>query len=149
MDISLREINSKNRAECIVLKVASAQAEYIATNEQSLRDAEENDTVAQTFAIYSGDAMVGFAMIAWDEENDDPDDKYWLWRFMIDEGMQRKGYGYMALEQIIEYFRVHGADVITLSTKASNLQALRLYHKFGFLENGQMNGEEIILKLRL
>lgn len=33
--------------------------------------------------------------------NDDPCDKYWLWRFMIDESLQGKGYGSAALKEII------------------------------------------------
>ena len=68
---------------------------------------------------------------------------------MIDASLQGKGYGSAALKEIIDYFRRNGADQITLSTKESNEKALGLYHKFGFRENGEMNDEEIVLKLRL
>ena len=105
--------------------------------------------MARPFAVYADGQLVGFAMFAFDEANDDPHDKYWLWRFMIDASQQGKGYGSAALREIIRYFKAHGADEITLSTKESNAGALALYHKFGFRENGEENGGEIVLKLYL
>lgn len=135
--------------ECFALKVSPAQSEYIASNEDSLKEAQENANIAQPFAIYADDKMIGFTMFAWDEENQDPEDKYWLWRFMIDKSLQGNGYGHLALKEIIKYFRDNGADIITLSTKESNKIALSLYHQFGFKENGEMNDEEIVLKLFL
>ena len=68
---------------------------------------------------------------------------------MIDKSLQGKGYGHLALKEIIQYFKDNGADIITLSTKPSNKTALSLYHQFDFKENGKMNDEEIILKLYL
>lgn len=106
-------------------------------NENSLKEAKDNVEVARPFAIYADEKMVGFTMFAFDENNEDPDDKFWLWRFMIDWNLQGKGYGRLALKEIIRYFRDNGADIITLSTKESNTRALSLYHDFGFKENGE------------
>ena len=97
----------------------------------SLKEAEGIPEIARPFAVYADGQMVGFTMFAFDEINDDPD-RYRLWRLMIGGSFQGKGYGSAALEAIIEYFRVNGAD--------------GLYHKFGFKENGEMNGGEIVLK---
>ena len=149
MEIVLKEITEQNKQECFSLKVNPAQSEYIASNENSLNEARENPEVARPFAIYADDKMIGFTMFAWDENNEDPEDKYWLWRFMIDKSLQGKGYGHLALKEIIKYFKDNGADIITLSTKESNKIALSLYHQFGFKENGEMNDEEIVLKLFL
>ncbi len=55
----------------------------------------------------------------------------------------------MALENIIDYFKDHGADHILLSTKESNTVALSLYHKYQFVETGEMNDDEIVLRLNL
>lgn len=145
MRAELREINDSNRAECLALAVSAEQAEYISPNADSLKEAEGIPEIARPFAVYADGQMVGFTMFAFDEINDDPD-RYWLWRLMIGESFQGKGYGSAALEAVIEYFRVNGADEITLSTKGSNTSALGLYHKFGFKENGEMNGGEIVLK---
>lgn len=68
---------------------------------------------------------------------------------MIDGSLQGNGYGRLALKEIIKYFKNNGADIITLSTKGSNKRALKLYHDFGFEENGDMNDDEIVLKLYL
>ena len=149
MEIVLKEITEQNKQECFSLKVSPGQSEYIASNENSLNEAQENPEIARPFAIYADDKMIGFTMFAWDENNEDPEDKYWLWRFMIDKSLQGKGYGHLALKEIIKYFKDNGADIITLSTKESNKIALSLYHQFGFKENGEMNDEEIVLKLFL
>lgn len=147
MKIKLRKIDNSNRAEIVSLTVSEGQREYIASNESSLAEAEKLPEIARPFGIYNHGKAVGFAMFAFDGNNDDPHDKYWLWRFMIDKSLQGRGYGSAALKEIINYFRDSGAEEITLSTKESNVAALGLYRKFGFKENGEMNGGEIVLKL--
>ena len=147
--VELRKIDNNNLEECISLRVADEQAQYICSNEGSIKEAEENKNIARTFAIYVDGQMVGFTMFAFDEEYEDPNDRYWLWRFMIDKDMQGKGFGHLALEEIIKYFKDNGAPNIKLSTKESNVKALSLYRKFGFKENGEMNGEEIVLEIGL
>ena len=122
---------------------------YIDSNEKSWNAALENKEVARPFAIYSDGKMVGFTMFAFDEEYEDPFDRYWLWRLMIDESLQGKGYGTAALQTIIQYFRDNGANNIRLSTKETNINALSMYRKAGFIETGEMNDEEIVLKLDL
>ena len=123
--------------------------QYIASNEDSWRAAKENEKIARPFAIYCDEKMVGFTMFAFDEEYADQNDRYWLWRFMIDEKFQGNGYGTAALQAIIQYFRDHGANNIRLSTKETNTAALSMYRKAGFRDTGEMNGEEIVLRLNL
>lgn len=145
MKIELRKITDANQDECCSLSVKEQQKDYICENAVSLRDALENAEVARPFAIYAAGAMVGFAMFAFDEAYEDPNDRYWLWRFMIDQNQQGKGYGKAALQAIIRYFKENGANNIKLSTKESNSGALALYHKLGFAENGEMNEKEVVL----
>ena len=149
MNIELREINEDNLKQCIELKVSKDQMQYIASNEDSIKDAKENEDVARPFAIYIDGKMVGFAMFAFDEMYEDPFDRYWLWRFMIDESFQGKGYGSKALKTIIQYFKDNGANNIRLSTKESNVNALKMYRKAGFCDTGEVNDGEIVLKLDL
>ncbi len=147
MTVELIKLTEENLQQCTELKVANDQAQYIASNFDSWIAAKENENVARPFAIYCDGEMVGFTMFAFDEDYEEPDDRYWLWRFMIDEKLQGKGYGTAALEVIIQYFKDHGANNIRLSTKETNTKALSLYHKAGFHETGEMNGEEIVLQL--
>jgi len=151
MSIELRMITKDDKEKLALLEVSEAQRQYIAPNARSLETAakEEYRDIARPFAIYADGVPVGFAMVAFELNSDDPNDRYWLWRFMIDKNLQRKGYGSAALEIIIAYFKSHGADHILLSTKESNLAALALYRKYDFAETGEMNGDEIILRLKL
>ena len=149
MKAQLRKIDQSNMEECLALTVTQAQGNHIASNEKSLREAKEQPTIARPFGIYIENKMVGFTMFAFDEACEDPGGRYWLWRFMIDQHLQGRGYGHAALEAIIGYFRAHGADSIRLSTMESNRQAIALYHQFGFRENGEMNDEETVLQLDL
>jgi len=146
MNIELKPINENTRNDCIKLKVTEAQSAYIATNETSLETALENVDVARPFVIYADGKAAGFTMFAFDEEYEDPNDRYWLWRFMIDENLQGQGYGKEALKVIIAYFKENGANNIRLSTKASNVNAIGLYKSFGFKETGEVNdGEDVFI----
>jgi Acetyltransferases len=149
MRIELVDLSEDNIQQCFKLKVANNQMQYIASIEDSWKTAKENEKVARPFAIYCDGKMVGFTMFAFDEDYDDPDDRYWLWRFMIDEDSQGKGYGTAALRVIIQYFKDHGANNIRLSTKETNSNALSLYRKAGFCDTGEMNENEIVLQLDL
>ena len=147
MIIELKKLSDDNLEECFSLSVTKDQMKYIASNEDSWKTAKENENVARPFAIYSDGKMVGFTMFAFDEEYDDPNDRYWLWRLMIDENMQGKGCGTAALNVIIQYFKDNGANNIRLSTKDTNTNALSMYHKAGFRDTGEINDEELVLQL--
>ena len=149
MKIELQKLTEENMKQCFELKVAKDQMQCIASNEESWNAAKENADVARPFVIYCDGEMVGFTMFAFDEEYEDPDDRYWLWRLMIDERLQGKGYGSAALQEIIKYFKENGANNIRLSTKETNTKALSIYHRAGFRETGEMNDEEIVLQLDL
>lgn len=151
MDIELRTIDDTNRDLVELLDVSDSQKQYIASNKDSLATSlnEKYRKVARPFAIYADDRIIGFTMFAFDLASSDPDDRYWLWRFMIDKHLQGMGYGSAALAKIIEYFRSYGAHHILLSTKDTNTAALSLYHKYQFVETGDMNDGEIVLRLTL
>ena len=151
MRIELRTIDDTNKDDVVSLEVSDRQKQYIASNKKSLETAAEEKykDIARPFAIYADDKLVGFAMFAFDLDYDDINDRYWLWRFMIDRKYQGRGYGAAALEESIEYFRKHGAGYIKLSTKEDNIAAISLYRKYAFEENGERNGEEIVFRLTL
>ena len=149
MKIELVALSEDNAEQCFRLTVAHDQMQYIASNRDSWNTAKKNGAVARPFALCCGGRPVGFAMFAFDEDYPDPSDRYWLWRFMIDASLQGQGYGTAALQEIIRYFKANGADHIRLSTKPDNAGALSVYHKAGFRDTGEKNGEEIVLQLDL
>lgn len=151
MKIELRPIDDTNQEAVESLEVSEDQKQYIASNKDSLATAvsEEYKDIARPFAICADGKVIGFTMFAFELTSSDPEDRYWLWRLMIDKASQRQGYGTAAMKKIIEYFRSHGADHMMLSTKESNAAALALYHRYQFAETGEMNEEEIVLRLKL
>ena len=151
MSIRLVPVNDDNRDAVLALSVREDQP-FVAPNDVSLRQAAQTEAeapgVARPFAIYADDALVGFCMFAFDPEEEDEDDRYWLWRFMIDKNEQDKGYGQAALQEIIRYFRDNGADRLFLSTEPENERGLHIYHKAGFKETGIIDdGEAVMMRM--
>ena len=148
MSILLKPIDETNREAVLALSVREDQP-FVAPNDVSLRQAEEvneeHPGVARPFAIYADDKLVGFCMFVFAPEAEDPDDRYWLWRFMIDQNEQDKGYGQAALQEIIRYFKRNGADRLYLSTEPENERGLHIYHKAGFRETGIICEDEAVL----
>ncbi|MBR6917095.1 MAG: GNAT family N-acetyltransferase [Clostridia bacterium] len=148
MKIRLEPVNKNNREAVLALSVREDQP-FVASNEVSLRQAAEANAeepgVARPFAIYADDRLVGFCMFAFSPDEEEPDDRYWLWRFMIDKNEQGKGYGQAALKEIIKYFKDNGADMLYLSTEPENELGLHVYHKFGFRETGVITEDEAVL----
>ena len=148
MNIRLMPINDDNRDAVLSLSVREDQP-FVAPNDVSLREADEANAeqpgMARPFAIYADEKLVGFCMFAFDPEEEDEDDRYWLWRFMIDKNEQDKGYGQAALREIIQYFRDNGADRLFLSTEPENERGLHIYHKAGFRETGIIEDDEAVM----
>ena len=144
MIIRLEPVNDHNRDAVLALSVREDQP-FVASNKTSLRQADEANAeqpgMARPFAIYADEKLVGFCMFAFDPEEEDEDDRYWLWRFMIDRNEQGKGYGQAALQEIIKYFKENGSDRLFLSTGPENERGLHIYHKAGFRETGMEEPE--------
>ncbi len=148
MIIKLEPINDNNRDAVLALSVREDQP-FVAPNDYSLSEADEANAkapgTAKPFAIYAGEKIVGFCMLALDPEDENPVDRYCLWRFMIDKNEQGKGYGQAALHEIIKYFKENDVDMIYLSTAPENEVGLHVYHKAGFRETGIIDGDEAVL----
>lgn len=96
------------------------------------------------FAIYANDAMVRFIMLGYYEV----EGYYTLWKFMIDERYQSKGYGKKAVRLGIDYLvkRFKVEEVYT-AYYATNRIARNLYASIGFRETGEIVGNQIGMKL--
>lgn len=95
--------------------------------------------------------QTGFVMIGYDSTApDDPaiaSGNYCLWRLMIDQHFQGQGYGRQAMMRILDYLRTlpaGPADCVWLSYEPENAAACKLYRAFGFRENGELCGGEIV-----
>lgn len=160
MDITLRRVTHANFGELADLAVREDQRELVASNAVSIIEAYTTlveGGVALPFGIYAGDTPVGFLMIGYDclDWEDAPAvarGAYCLWRLMIDARYQGRGYGRRALQQALSYIRTFPcgpSEHCWLSYEPGNLKAKRLYESFGFAENGQMDGNEVVAVLHL
>ena len=65
-------------------------------------------------------------------------DDYYLWRFMIDDEHQGKGYGFRAMELVIEHVksRPNATQIIT-NQVTGDINAGEFYKKLGFEHTGE------------
>ena len=144
--VELRKINKDNYAECLDLKVSDEQKTFVASNVYSLAQAWVFYDTAYPFAIYADNTMVGFVMMGYFAEKD----LYDIWRFMIDERYQKKGYGKAALLLSIEYLsKVFNVNDIFLSFEPNNVIAEKLYSSVGFKRTGEIEDGEVVMRLTI
>lgn len=142
--VELRKITKENFEEVIRLSVAENQISFVASNVYSLAQAGIYSDTAFPFAIYANDNLVGFVMMGYYEK----ESHYTLWRFMIDKEYQGKGYGKKALKLAINYM-IQNFKVKELGTgtHCQNFVAQNLYKSVGFKETGEVDGNQIGMKL--
>ena len=157
----IEKINGKNVWEILKLRVSESQKEFVAANDVSIIEAYTTVTAngfAFPFGIYDGKTPVGFMMIGYDSADyweDVPDiarGNYSLWRLMIDENYQKKGFGRKAVAlglDFIKSFPCGKSEYCWLSYEPENEVARQLYRSFGFVETGDTVGGEIIAVLKL
>jgi len=144
--VELREITESNYSECLALKVADDQLNFVASNVYSLAQAWVFHETAYPFAIYADEVMVGFVMMGYYESKG----IYDIWRFMIDKRFQGKGYGKAALRLSIHYLVDRfSVNDIYLSFQPGNTVAEKLYSDAGFQRTGEMDGSEIVMCLKM
>ena len=159
--VRIEKINAKNVWDILKLHVSKEQEPFVAPNGLSLIEAYIaiiGNGHAFPFGVFEDEVPVGFVMVGYDvdESFENPPQiaygNYSLWRLMIDEKYQRRGYGRQALRLALEFVRTFPcgkAEYCYLSYEPENAGAKRLYSEFGFQENGEMDGEEIVAVLKL
>ena len=141
--IELRELDKSNYRDILKLKVADNQTGFVASNAVSLAQALFHPQ-AWYRGIYHGDTAVGFVMLELDMEKPE----YYLWRYMIDEKFQGHGYGYEALELVSEHVKSLPKSVeFLLSYVPKDGSPKGFYEKLGFIDTGEMEEGELIMKL--
>ena len=132
--INLRDITKKNLFSIIDLNVREDQKDQVASNSVSIAQAHYSKS-AWFKGIFNNDIAVGFVMLDLIKE----ENKCFLWRFMIDEKHQGKGYGKLALNQVIDWVRsLEAFEEIRTSYVPTKNGADGFYEKFGFVETGKL-----------
>lgn len=148
--VSLREITKDTVRSVVRLSVADNQLMFVATNAISLAQALFHPE-AWYRAIYWGDEPAGFVML---EDQSllsppPPAPEIGVWRFMIDQRFQGRGIGRAALLLVIEHARNKGFKSLQLSYMPGPGCPEPFYRGLGFVPNGKMDGEEVIMSIPL
>ena len=147
--VSLRSITDANRDAVEALAVAPEQRRFVGGVRESLLEAtDEPEARAIYWAIYDEESPVGFVMIA--DEVGSPDYiAHFLWKLLIDHRYQRRGLGTATLDLIVEYFRNRGVDTMWTSTGQGEGSPVTFYERYEFERNGDLHGDEILLRLKI
>ena len=153
--IQFKEITNANIWKVCTLEPFEAQKDFVAENIQSLAEAyatRNEGSNALPLAVYDDDDLVGFAMIGKgtvgnENESELIRENYSLWRLMIDKNYQGRGLGKQTIDAVMALIRTFPfgeAKKIWLSYEPENTRARDIYRKYGFVENGDMCGNEIV-----
>jgi diamine N-acetyltransferase len=137
--VTLRDVTKENWQECIKLKLAPEQEDFVASNTYSLAESKFMPTFVPQ-AIYAtidgveSDTMVGFVMYGFYPDGVAPyGQRHWIFRLMIDRAYQGLGYGTAALHVVLQRLEADPAcpDVL-IGYEAENTVAAKLYQRLGF-----------------
>ena len=151
--VTLREVTDENRHAVLAVRVAPAQERFVGTVARALTDAQEIPEGKPWFrAIYVDDQPVGFVMLSWNVTPEPPRiiGPWFLWKLLIDERHQRRGYGREAVRLVADIVRANGAAELLTSCVLGEGGPEPFYRRIGFSPTGELdeNGE-IILALDL
>lgn len=159
--LRIEKVTANNVWEILKLRVGEGQKSFVAGNDVSIIEAYTTITGgghAFPFGVYDGDTPVGFFMVGfgtdeyWENPPEIAKNNYNLWRLMIDERYQNRGYGKETMKLALDFIRTQPcgkAEYCWLSYEPENEVARRLYYSFGFRETGDMDEEEVIAALKL
>lgn len=145
--VRLREVTSETVGRVCKLSdtLSDEQKKMVAPNAYSIAQAYF-EKHAWFRAVYADDIPVGFVMLYDDAEKD----SLTLWRFMIAGLHQGKGLGRRALELVFEHAKERpNVREIRASYVPIEGGAGPFYRKLGFEPTGEMEGEEVVIRLAL
>src|SRR5215467_1170121 len=157
--VTLEEITPDNHEAVLAVRVAPGQEQFVGTVRHALADAVAYPEAMPWYrAVYaSGDrderaVPVGFVMISWNVEPQPPEiiGPWFLWKLIIDERYQGRGYGAAVIRQIADVVRAEGATELLTSYTPGDGGPGGFYERLGFVPTGELDQDgEIILRLGL
>ena len=151
--VTLRELDDGNRADVLALRVAPGQDRFVSSVEDSLLEASEVPQGNPWYrAVYAGDEPVGFVMLSWDVTPIPGEiiGPWFLWKLLIDERYQGRGYGRATLHRVVQLVREQGGTELFTSYTTGEGEPWPFYERFGFVPTGERDADgEIILRLDL
>jgi diamine N-acetyltransferase len=147
MSITLREITSETVGAVTRLSVTPSQQGFVASNAVSLAEALFSDE-AWYRAIYDGDELVGFVMLADETLRTEPpaEPNIGLWRLMIDQRYQGRGFGREAMRLVVDHVRSRPAIRYFYTSYVPGPGGPGpFYLGLGFEPNGEIEDGEVVV----
>lgn len=143
--VELREVTKDLVRALCILQVAPEQRGFVAPNAVSFAEAMF-EPKAWFRAVVADDVPVGFVMLSIDETTPE----YYLWRFMVDAAYQGRGYGREAIRLVVEHVRgLPRATELLVSWVPAESGPEPFYRGLGFEPTGELDGDEVVARLRL
>jgi diamine N-acetyltransferase len=153
LDVTLREITEDNVESVLALRCRPDQERFVSSVNESLSEAAEYPLANPWFrALYANARPVGFVMLSWNVEPQPPDiiGPWFLWKLLIDQRHQGKGYGREVVRQISELVHGEGATELLTSYVPGQGDPGGFYAQLGFIPTGELDAQgEIILRRTL
>ena len=151
----VRPVTKDNWNELIRLKVREDQKNFVASNLYSIAESQFGEDIPGEghwdmfpYGIYDADSPVGFLMISYNVASERF--QGFIYRLMVDEKFQGRGYGKFGMSWILETYRANDrVKAVAISYEPENEPARKLYASFGFVETGEMVDEEVLAVLNL
>lgn len=144
--IRIKEIDASNINEVRRIRVKEHQRSFIETVDECLKEAAVYEQWCPV-AIYNDEKLVGFAMYGAFGKSPDT----WIDRIIIDEKSQGKGFGKLAMKELIKIVtEKYNVNTVYLSFVEGNDVARKLYENLGFNFTGEYDPEgELIYRYDL
>jgi histidinol dehydrogenase len=146
---NVRDVTADNLVAVGKLEVAPGQRTFVATNPWSLAQVA-HEPAGRAAALYDGDTPVGLVLL-YDErqDKDEPANRLYVWRLMVDARFQRRGIGRAAIVWVIEQAHAGGYASVGLSHWPDEGHAGPFYEKLGFTYTGEVDEGERVMVLPL
>ena len=148
--VTLRDVTDENRHAVVAVRVASSQVRFVGTVVDALLDAQEIPEGKPWYrALYADEEPVGFVMLSWDVRPDPPRiiGPWFLWKLLVDEQHQGRGYGREAVRLVAEIVRAEGATELLTSCVLGDDGPEPFFLRLGFVPTGDLdeNGEVVLV----
>jgi diamine N-acetyltransferase len=143
--VDLRPVDATSWRACAALEVTDEQRELVAPVTRYLALCAYDDGPWTPWAAHVDGEVVGFAMIGLDPQ----DDSLWLGGLVVDAASQGGGVGRAIVQEVVARARAEGRACVALSVSPGNERASRLYAGLGFEATGELEDDELVLRLPL
>jgi diamine N-acetyltransferase len=152
-DVRLVALEDADREAVLALRLGPGQGRFVSDVPESLAQAARHpEANPWPRAVYAGDEPVGFVMLSWDVTPSPPEilGPWFLWKLLVDERHQGRGYGAAAVRLVAEVVRANGGRELLTSYVPGPDGPAGFYHHLGFVPTGATDEDgEIITKLSL